>query len=237
MTVRTLVAIVGLFGLGALFSYLGVWQLQRAAASRDTAASFATGGTEAPLPGAPAVLGSAERFRRLEVSGTYAIEPQFLLDNMLNAGVAGDQVLTPLKVAGSPQWLLVNRGWVAAGNDRGVLPDVRVSHEERNVMGRLERLPRPGMRLGASTPEGAAKDVMVVQYPTADDLARRLGAGLFDYQLLLDPAAPDGFVRDWRAPGVGTERHLSYAGQWLLLAVGAAAAAVTILIKSLWRRA
>jgi surfeit locus 1 family protein len=236
VTVRTLVAIVGLLALGVLFASLGLWQLQRAGTSRDTAASFAAGAAEVPLPEPPAALGAAERFRRLEVRGVYAAETQFLLDNMLHDGVAGYQVLTPLNVAGSAKGLLVNRGWLPAGGDRAVLPDVGVGGERRSVVGRLERLPRPGMRLGAAAPASAATGVVVVQYPTAAELADRLGQELFDYQLLLDPAEPDGFVRDWRAPGLGPERHLSYAGQWLLLAVGAVAAAVTIAIKSVRRR-
>jgi surfeit locus 1 family protein len=229
------VAIVGLLALGASFASLGVWQLRRAATSRDTAASFAAGAAEAPLREPPATLGAGDRFRRLEVEGTYVAEPQFLLDNMLHEGVAGYQVLTPLDVAGSSQSLLVNRGWLAAGGDRAVLPYVGVSAEERRVIGRLERLPRPGMRLGAATPEGAAAPVSVVQYPTAAQLADKLGEPLFDYQLLLDPAEPDGYLREWHAPGLGPERHLSYAGQWLLLAVGAVGAAVAILIKSMRR--
>ena len=236
MTVRTLVAIVGLLAFAALFVYLGFWQLQRAATNREVVASFAAGAAAALLPELPAALGAAERFRRLDVRGAYAEGPQFLLDNMLHDGVAGYQVLTPLHVAGSPQWLLVNRGWLAASGDRAVLPQVPVGTEERHVTGRLERLPRPDLRLGAPPSNEMVTDVTVVQYPTATELAAALGAELFDYQLLLDPAEPDGFVRDWRAPGVGAERNLSYAGQWLLLAVGAAAAAVTILIKTLRRR-
>jgi surfeit locus 1 family protein len=74
--------------------------------------------------------------------------------------------------------------------------------------------------------------VTVVQYPTAADLAGRLGEPLYDYQLLLDGAAPDGFVRDWQPPVLPPERHLSYAGQWLVFAVGALLAAVTIAIKN-----
>ena len=66
-------------------------------------------------------------------------------------------------------------------------------------------------------------------------LAAILGEPVLDYQLLLDPAEPDGYVRQWQAPGLAPERHWSYAGQWLVLAVGAVAAAVVILFKA-WRR-
>jgi surfeit locus 1 family protein len=32
--------------------------------------------------------------------------------------------------------------------------------------------------------------------------------------VLLDPQAPDGYVRDWHPPGMSPARHWSYAIQW-----------------------
>jgi cytochrome oxidase assembly protein ShyY1 len=43
-------------------------------------------------------------------------------------------------------------------------------------------------------------------------------------------------VRDWRPPGIAPERHLSYAGQWLMLALGALAAAMVMAVRALRRR-
>ncbi len=93
------------------------------------------------------------------------------------------------------------------------------------------------MRLGAEGDTGApAGDVVVLQYPTADGLAALLGEPVLDYQLLLDAGMPDGFVREWRAPGVAPERHLAYAGQWLALAIGAVGAAVVMTFRTLRRK-
>jgi cytochrome oxidase assembly protein ShyY1 len=55
--------------------------------------------------------------------------------------------------------------------------------------------------------------------------------------VLLDADAPDGYVRDWQAPTLGPERHVAYAGQWFALAVGAAAAAVVIAVRTARRKA
>lgn len=228
---RTVVAIGGLLLVSAVCLSAAVWQWQRAKHSREQTALFEAGASETPLGQPPAELTEAERFHRLEVRGTYAAEPQFLLDNMLRNGEAGYHVLTPFKLAESSRRLLVNRGWVPAGADRAVLPDVAVAGDARVVSGRLERLPRPAMRLGPALPERAV-GATVVQYPTAAELADRLGTELYDFQLLLDRDAPDGFVREWHAPVLPPERHLSYAGQWLVFATGALAAAVTIAIKS-----
>jgi surfeit locus 1 family protein len=233
----TYVAIIGLFVLGGVFASLGTWQLRRADSSRVTRAQFDGSAIEAALTTPPDSLGDAERFRRIELRGEYVARPQFLLDNMLHDGVAGYHVLTALRVAGGREHVLVNRGWVPVGADRRVLPEVAVGGESRAVSGRLERLPRPGMRLGASPESGElGEGVSVLQYPTATELARRLGEPVYDYELLLDAAAPDGYMREWQAPGVAPERHLAYAGQWLALAIGAMAAALVMTYRTARRK-
>jgi surfeit locus 1 family protein len=236
---RTAVAVAGLALFGALFASLGAWQLRRADENRTLAEQFAAGGSATPLGDPPASLTDSNRFHRMEVRGTYVAAPQFLLDNMLHDGIAGYHVLTALRVEGSTRRLIVNRGWIGGGSDRRTLPDVSASTEPRTITGRIERLPQPGLRLAESAPPAptsTTERVTVVEYPTMTDLAERLGQPLFDYQLLLDPAEPGGYARDWRAPGVDPERNLVYAGQWLLLAVGALGAAVTIAIRSSRRR-
>jgi len=231
---RTLAAALGLLALAALFAWLGAWQLTRAETSRAALAQFASGTDDRVLASLPLELADELRFRRVEIDGEYVAERQFLLDNMLHEGAAGYQVLTALRVPGTDKRVLVNRGWVPAG-DRAVLPDVAVSGGARTMMGRLEHLPRPGMRLGEQAADHG-EAVVVLQYPTAADLAQRLGAPVYDFELLLDPAAEDGYVRDWKAPGMAPERHLAYAGQWLALCLGALATAIVIAVRAVRRR-
>jgi surfeit locus 1 family protein len=232
-TARTYVAIIGLLALGIAFASLGAWQLRRAEGSRVARAQFDGGVTEAALATLPSSLAEGDRFRRVEIRGEYVGRPQFLLDNMLHDGAAGYHVLTALRIADRREHVLVNRGWVPAGGDRRVLPEVAVGGESRTVSGRLERLPRPGMRLGASSEaHGRGDEVVVVQYPTATELSQRLGEPVYDYELLLDAAAPDGYVREWQPPGVPPERHLAYAGQWLALAIGAVGAAIVMTYRT-----
>ena len=227
---RTLAAVLGLLALAALFAWLGAWQLTRAETSRAALAQFASGAEDRALASLPLELADELRFRRVEIDGEYVAERQFLLDNMLHEGAAGYQVLTALRVPGTDERVLVNRGWVPAG-ERTVLPDVAVGRGARTVTGRLEHLPRPGMRLGEQAADHGDA-VVVLQYPTAAELAQRLGAPVFDYEVLLDPIAEDGYVRDWKAPGMAPERHLAYAGQWLALCLGALATAIVIAVRA-----
>ena len=227
---RTLAAVLGLLALAALFAWLGAWQLTRAETSGAALAQFASGAEDRALASLPLVLADDLRFRRVEIDGEYVAEPQFLLDNMLHEGAAGYQVLTALRVPGTDERVLVNRGWVPAG-ERAVLPEVAVGGGARTVTGRLEHLPRPGMRLGEQAADHGDA-VVVMQYPTAAELAQRLGAPVFDYEVLLDPIAEDGYVRDWKAPGMAPERHLAYAGQWLALCLGALATAIVLAVRA-----
>jgi surfeit locus 1 family protein len=56
-------------------------------------------------------------------------------------------------------------------------------------------------------------------FPTSAEVSAQSGIALRDYQLLLDPSAPDGFVRDWHPGGTAPDRHVAYAVQWFGLAL------------------
>ncbi len=235
-TFRTYVAIVGLFALAVLFAMLGTWQLRRAELNRSTRAQFESGAAEVTVD-LPRELDDELRFRRVEVRGELVTDPQFLLDNMLHDGVAGYHVLTALRIAGRRERVLVNRGWVPAGGDRRVLPEVTIAAGTRTVAGRLERLPQPGLRLAPNMRPDPGP-VVVLQFPTAPELAGLLkGELVYDYQVLLDAAEPDGFVREWQAPGMPPERNVAYAGQWFALGLGALAAAVVMAFRTARRKA
>ena len=225
--VRSAVAIAGLTALAVACSFLSVWQFRRAAESRAISARFAAAAAEPALDAAPTELTEELRFRRLAVTGRYLPEPQFLLDNRVHDGVAGYEVLTAFRLADG-RTLLVNRGWVEANPDRNVLPDVQIDADERALLGQVDRLPRAGLKLGTLTRDEAAHALVVVVYPTSAELGTMLRAQPLDYVLALDAGEPDSFLRDPAPPVLSPERHLAYAGQWLLFGLGALGAAIAI---------
>ena len=195
---------------------LGAWQLGRAEEKAALFEAFAAGaGPAAPLGDHPGGLGELPRYARVAATGRYRPDRQFLLDNMVEGQQAGFRVLTPLDL-GDGRAVLVDRGWVpkAFGAGSG-LPDVGVGGEPRRVEGRLDRLPRPGIELAGAEGTGWPR---VVQFPAADELSRWAGLDLVPGVILLDPEAPDGFVRNWRPSDFGPERHIGYAVQWFALA-------------------
>jgi len=207
----------------------GTWQLHRMTEKRQLEASFAAGtgiGAGAGLLHrlVPDDTAAGLRYRILEVQGRYDPAHQVLLDNMSSdQGQPGYEVLTPLRTADGI--VLVNRGWVPADGDRRRLPDVAVGDGPRTVRGRLDELPRPGIVLGPSAPPADGHWPRRLLFPTAAEISAQIDPGghaiLRRYQLLLDPGADDGYVRNWHPNGLRAARHLAYAVQWFGLALTA----------------
>lgn len=200
----------------------GLWQLDRAGAKEELYARFATGAAAAALP---RLIRDDEvtalRYRTLRLNGEYDPAHQVLLDGISHRGRPGYHVLTPLITAEGE--VLVNRGWVPADGDRRILPDIRVAAASREVVGRVERLPRPGLALARTEPAAGASWPRRMLFPTSAQIGAEIGpvrsTVLRDYQLLLDPDDPDGYLRDWRPGGMDPVRHLGYAVQWFGLAL------------------
>lgn len=206
-----------------LFASAGFWQLDRKAQKAAMFLEFDRGTSIDPVSGAPSDAEAAgARYQPVTLMGKFDAGHQILLDNIVRNGQSGYLVLTPLRTDDGN--VLVNRGWIAADPDRSRLPDVEVSAADREVLGRLDRLPRPGLRLAPEPADPAAPWPRRLLFPSAADIADHLGYPVRNYQVLLDPAAKSGYARDWR-PGVsGPDMHLGYAVQWF-----AFAAAVTVI--------
>lgn len=205
--------------LGSLFVMAGFWQLRRAEEKRELFASFDAGIATAALP--PPVTGdpiAGLRYRVSRAAGRYDAAHQILLDARTRNGQAGYEVLTPL--IGPELTVLVNRGWVPANADRDRLPDVAVGGDQRSVTGFLDRLPRAAVTAGPAVQDSARRWPLRMLFPTAAELNAALGYSVPDYQLLLAPTEPDGYLRLWRPAVMKPEQHLGYAVQWFALAAG-----------------
>jgi surfeit locus 1 family protein len=216
----------------ATFVRLGQWQLSRAEEKRALIAQFVAGETTTPPPIENAEIGKQARYQSIELHGSYDSAHQVLLDNMPSrTGQAGYRVLTPFQYAPNA-WIFVDRGWVAPGATRAELPHVEVSESPRRLVGRLDELPRPGMRLGDVAPLNTSDPwPRVLNFPEYAQLQPLLARPLDERIVLLDRAQPEGYERAWEMHfDMPPERHLAYAVQWFAFA---AAAVVIYLVLSL----
>ena len=130
---------------------------------RALLASFAARASLPPQTGPLSDARAAEqRFARLRVRGRYDSAHQVLLENIVHDGRPGYYVLTPLRTAGAA--VLVNHGWLPANPDRSAaLPALRVAETTREVSGRIEPLPVPGLRLASPPPAAGGAWLIGVQ--------------------------------------------------------------------------
>jgi surfeit locus 1 family protein len=204
MTLITLVLLT-------LFVGLGRWQWHRGEAKQVLWDGFERNVHAAPL--GTRDFDGLDRFARLELSGTFEPDHQFLLDNRSHAGQPGYEVLTPFRTTDGRR-VLVNRGWVPFGGYRDRLPDVSMASSPATIRGRIDELPSAGLASGHAAPDSSASWPKVTSFPTHAELAGALGAALQHRIVLLDPDAPGGYVREWSPPGMQPSRHFSYAIQW-----------------------
>ncbi len=199
---------------------LGFWQLDRAAEKAAIAADFEARATEPPVALEGRIV-EPERYEyyRARVSGLYEPEYQVLIDNAVLDGRPGYRVITPLKIAGTPMRVLVDRGWIPWPADRSLTPEAPAPAGEVHVEGMLKHPAEDYYTLEKAPPQRGQRvwqnldmahyralhgfplqPLIVVMSPTVDD------AGGFERR------RPD-FSDDWIA------RHRGYAATWFGLAI------------------
>lgn len=210
------------FAVLALLLSLSVWQWHRAGEKREFLKQQEHALQQETLQLSNIVEHNAEvlRYRTVKVTGHYDGSQQFLVDNQVSNGKVGFFVLTPFILQGSTKAVLVNRGWIAANQDRNVLPDVDLKiHDTITITGRVNHFPPVGIKLnGAEIPTETKPSV--VQVVDSAVLAHKLGYELFDFQLELNADEANGFKRDWHTATImPPEQHIAYSLQWLGLAI------------------
>jgi surfeit locus 1 family protein len=212
--VGTALVVVGV----VLFVNLGLWQLRRAEQKGQLQAAYEQG-QQTTFALTADGTSALDRYQHVRARGRYVDDRQILLDNMPSAqGRPGYRVLTPFELEAGG-WLLVDRGWIPMGDRRSDLPLLRVDGDSREVTGRLDELPRPGIRMGEDLPESTSIWPRVMNFPERETIERALGTRIERYILLLDPSQPDGFEREWQMlTRFGPERHVGYAIQWFAFA-------------------
>lgn len=219
---RAMVPTLATLTLLPVLVVLGLWQLERAQEKMEIKQAFEARGALPPVEvGTDAVMLEDAHFRRAEVRGTFRPDYQILLDNKVYRGRAGYHVLTPLQVAGSDWWLLVNRGWVPWGPDRGRLPDVDTPEGAVYLRGRLRRPTEGYFTLEDGHGDPAHFEVRW-QVLDLERYASLVDRKVYPVVLELDPAdsSGSGFARVWpEYEDAWIARHRGYALQWFSLAI------------------
>lgn len=220
-----------------LFISLGFWQLQRAEEKSAIAVAF-----ELRQHQPPALLSrledlSPEALAYLPVSlqGSYRTGESFLLDNRMQGGRYGNEVLTVFELDDG-QLALVNRGWIIADPSRQALPDIPPAPQAETLTGQVYVLPGEAYLLAEQQLDGDSwpKQIQAVDI---EMMATALGVAvdqLFPYPIRINAGQPGALSVDWQVINVSPAKHRGYSIQWFSMA---AALAVIYLLRctNLWQ--
>jgi surfeit locus 1 family protein len=201
-----------------LFVTAGLWQRDRMEQKEALRAQLDAAAVRAPQP-LPAPNDWTEwRFVPVTATGAFDAAHQILLDNRVHDGRAGYHVITPFGLADG-RVVLVNRGWIAGGATHTDTPAAPPPAGTITVRGRINNPPSKYLELSHETLAGSVwQNLDLAQYAAT--------TGLHVLPVIVEQTAPidaaDTLVRDWPAPDLGVERHLSYMIQWFTFAALAA---------------
>jgi len=214
----------------AAFSTLGCWQLRRAADKEQLLAAYAGSAGQGTLSLEQARRsGTSEPYPHVRMRGRFDRVHRYWLDDQIRDGRQGRFAFAIFEPEGDALALLVNRGFVAHGNDAAV-PDLPEGKVE--LSGLYAPPPGSGLRLGGNPLPRTTQWPKLTIYIDTQEIAEDAGRPLDSRVLLLDAEAGAGFERKWTPQIMPPQRHRGYAFQWFSFAI----AAIVIFIVLHWRR-
>lgn len=230
---RDLVVLVAAVLAVALTARLGWWQLSRVAEKEALQASLDRRAAEPPLGNAELARddagAAAQWHRRVALRGTWLAERTVYLENRPMDRRVGFVVVTPLRLDGSSDAVLVQRGWAPRRfDDRAALPPVTTPPGPVVVSGTLQASPSRVYDLGgaASAAGPIRQNLDRASYGQEIGLAL-VPATVLETATAANPA--EGLERRWAQPSTGVDTHRGYAFQWFALAA-------TVVALYVWHR-
>lgn len=196
----------------AVTASLGFWQLDRAGQKIALQEQI---DQRAKLPAwqMADLLGAADPMqgvhRPVQLRGQWVSDASVFLDNRQMSARNGFILVTPLRLTGSPQTVLVQRGWVPRDfTDRSRVPTIDTPSGEVLVEGRLAPPPGKLYELGEAGTGAIRQNIDLGSF------AQETGLTLLAVSVQQTGASPEGLLREWPRAAVGVDKHHGYAFQW-----------------------
>ena len=196
-----------------LFFSLGLWQIERGQAKTSILVEF-----EDNLKKTPTSLNyESKKWDRIYIKGKWDNSKQILVDNVINRGVAGYKVLTPLRIMETNQLILVDRGWIKQNKYREILPSIELIEANEVVSGTLEY---PELGLVLSDDLVSKEWPKISQTKNLEVLSKEYDEVIYPMILLADPILKNSLEYIKITPTNMTPiKHYGYSAQWFLMFV------------------
>ena len=154
-----------------------------------------------------------DRYRRFVITGDFYQSNQVLLDNIVRHGKPGYSILTPFKMNDGAM-VMVDRGWLPAGNSREFVPDATVEtgkHELLVMLDKFRSAPVVGVEARADKGRWNYMDLDLYNSLTGLDVPA--------FVLRLSPESKIGYDKMWPEIEDKSGMHIGYAIQWGVFAL------------------
>jgi surfeit locus 1 family protein len=195
---------------------LGQWQLSRAEEKQRILSEYTHLNSISAIDIESLDGEEALTYRRIKLRGVYDVDRYWLLDNRSRNGRAGYEVL--MSFGDQNLSVLVNRGWLPAGNDRSKLPAIETPGDQQVVSGYL-------VDMESNAWIKHSKSDLTLSWPKRvlhldpHQASQHLGEPLYPWILRLDDDAPGALLTNWQIVSSNPQRHYAYAVQWFSMAL------------------
>jgi surfeit locus 1 family protein len=206
----------------ALFTilvYLGTWQLERSKHKETLATTLKARLKAEPVPLATVANMDIEdnRFILVNLDGVFLNNFTMLLDNQIYKHQVGYRVLTPVQAPALDKWVLIDRGWIAAGSSRDKLPVITDIFGVKQIVGIITTIPS-GLTLQDDPARAAENWPLVMQNVDYELITAKLHHQVYEFVVRLQDDTPSAYQIMPLEFGVSKDKHLGYALQWFTFA-------------------
>lgn len=155
-----------------------------------------------------------KQWQRVSVKGQFLEEFQFLLDSQVFKGKPGYNAIIPLRIENTEHIVLINRGWIPAGENREQIPKIPPLTETQPIFGQLAKpkTASPGF-------QETSIDNKVQLFINLAALSDKIGSPLLPMIIQLDERTIGPLPRKWPEYQAKVEMHEFYVLHWLVVAL------------------
>lgn len=198
-----------------LFMRLGFWQLARAHEKQQMLKAVDVLSKQTPIDWKPSAA-LPKQYQQVHVKGHF-LPTALLLDNQYYRHQFGYDVITPL-VLDNGQVILIDRGFVPAGQHRQTLPHIDSVNDGIDCIGSAYYPSNKQWVLGPVL-DKMNKKLAIIEQIDIPFLREFLHKSIYPFIIRLDSQSMHGFIRDWPVVAMPVARHYGYALQWFIMAL------------------
>ena len=204
------------FSLAYIMLSLGQWQLSRAQYKDNLQQKIAERQNKPAIDYKQLPYEESERlYLPVRLVGLYDREHSILFDNRVVDSVVGYDVFTPFKLVDGTT-IVINRGFIAQGISRQVLPEFDTPDEKVVIEGLMEKVPSKGLILSDNVHQSNQWPT-VMQYIEIDELETKLNTRLMSMVVRLAENGPGGLKYHQPVVNLNSAKNKGYAFQWFAM--------------------